>query len=288
MTLSSINPATGEQIAEFEEHSVDEVERRISASSEAFRSWSARSVEERADVLMRLAGLLESDQETLGRLMTLEMGKTFQAARDEVVKCATACRFYAEHAHTMTAHVPIEENGMRHGEVRFDPLGTVLAIMPWNFPFWQVFRFAAPALAAGNVAVLKHASNVPQCAVAIEDLWNRAGAPPSVFQTLLIGSSRVESIVADSRIAAVTLTGSEGAGRAVASVAGRHLKKTVLELGGSDPFIVTPVGRPRACGRNRGGGAHRQQWPVVHRRQAFHRDRGNRRRIHQAIRQAHE
>jgi len=240
MTLSSINPATGEQIAEFEEHSVDEVERRISASSDAFRSWSARSVEERADVLMRLAGLLESEQETLGRLMTLEMGKTFRAARDEVVKCATGCRFYAEHAHTMTAHLPIEENGMRHGEVRFDPLGTVLAIMPWNFPFWQVFRFAAPALAAGNVAVLKHASNVPQCAVAIEDLWNRAGAPPSVFQTLLIGSARVESIVADSRIAAVTLTGSEGAGRAVASVAGRHLKKTVLELGGSDPFIVTP------------------------------------------------
>jgi succinate-semialdehyde dehydrogenase / glutarate-semialdehyde dehydrogenase len=240
MTLSSINPATGEKIAEFEEHSIDEVERRISASCDAFRSWSARSVEERADVLMRLAGLLESDQETLGRLMTLEMGKTFRAARDEVVKCATGCRFYAEHAHTMTAHLPIEEYGMRHGEVRFDPLGTVLAIMPWNFPFWQVFRFAAPALAAGNVAVLKHASNVPQCAVAIEDLWNRAGAPPSVFQTLLIGSSRVESIVADSRIAAVTLTGSEGAGRAVASVAGRHLKKTVLELGGSDPFIVTP------------------------------------------------
>ena len=240
MTLASINPATGEQVAEFDEHSVDEVERRISASCDAFRNWSARSVEERAAVLMRLAGLLESEQETLGRLMTLEMGKTLRAARDEAVKCATACRFYAEHAHTMTAHVPIEENGMRHGEVRFDPLGTVLAVMPWNFPFWQVFRFAAPALAAGNVALLKHASNVPQCAVAIEDLWNRAGAPPSVFQTLLIGSSRVESIVADSRIAAVTLTGSEGAGRAVASAAGRHLKKTVLELGGSDPFIVTP------------------------------------------------
>ena len=240
MALASINPATGETVAEFEEHSVDEVERRIGASVEAFKAWSARPVTERADVLESLAGLLEAEQDTLARLMTLEMGKTLRAARDEVAKCALGCRYYAEHAALMVAPLGVEDNGMKHGEVRFEPLGTVLAVMPWNFPFWQVMRFAAPALAAGNVALLKHASNVPQCAVALEDLFSRAGAPPAVFQTLLIGSSRVDSVVADSRVAAVTLTGSEGAGRAVAATAGRHLKKTVLELGGSDPFIVTP------------------------------------------------
>ncbi len=240
MTLASINPATGETVAEFDEHSVDEVERRISASSEAFRSWSARPVMERAAVLSRMADLLDAEQPALGRMMTLEMGKTLRSAREEVAKCAVGCRYYAEHAGTITAPVTVEGEGMRHGEVRFEPLGAVLAVMPWNFPFWQVIRFAAPALAAGNVGLLKHASNVPQCALALEELWGRAGAPPGVFQTLLIGSSRVESVVADSRVAAVTLTGSEGAGRAVAAVAGKHLKKTVLELGGSDAFIVTP------------------------------------------------
>ena len=240
MTLTSINPATGDTVAEFDEHSVDEVERRLSASGEAFRDWSARPVSERAAVLSRLAGLLEAERDAMAGLMTLEMGKTFRAARDEVTKCAAGCRYYAEHAATIIAAVPIEDEGMRHGEVRFEPLGAVLAVMPWNFPFWQVIRFAAPALAAGNVALLKHASNVPQCAMALEDVWRRAGTPDAAFQTLLIGSSRVESVVADSRVAAVTLTGSEGAGRAVAATAGRHLKKTVLELGGSDPFIVTP------------------------------------------------
>jgi succinate-semialdehyde dehydrogenase/glutarate-semialdehyde dehydrogenase len=240
MALTSINPATGDTVAEFDEHSVDEVERRLSASVEAFRDWSARAVSERAAVLSRVAGLLEAERDAMAGLMTLEMGKTFRAARDEVNKCAAGCRYYAEHAATITAAIPIEDEGMRHGEVRFQPLGAVLAVMPWNFPFWQVIRFAAPALAAGNVGLLKHASNVPQCAMALEDLWRRAGAPDAAFQTLLIGSSRVESVIADSRVAAVTLTGSEGAGRAVASVAGRHLKKTVLELGGSDPFIVTP------------------------------------------------
>jgi succinate-semialdehyde dehydrogenase/glutarate-semialdehyde dehydrogenase len=240
MALTSINPATGDTVAEFDEHSVDEVERRLSASGEAFREWSARPVSERAAVLSRLAGLLEAERDAMAGLMTLEMGKTFRAARDEVTKCAAGCRYYAEHAATITAAVPIEDEGMRHGEVRFEPLGAVLAIMPWNFPFWQVIRFAAPALAAGNVALLKHASNVPQCAMALEDVWRRAGTPDAAFQTLLISSSRVESVVADSRVAAVTLTGSDGAGRAVAATAGRHLKKTVLELGGSDPFIVTP------------------------------------------------
>jgi succinate-semialdehyde dehydrogenase/glutarate-semialdehyde dehydrogenase len=240
VTLASINPATGETVAEFDEHSVDEVERRLVAAVEAFKPWSARPVAERAAVLSRMADLLDAGQEALGRLMTLEMGKTVRSARDEAAKCAAGCRYYAKHASTMVAPVPIEDVGARRGEVRFEPLGAVLAVMPWNFPFWQVIRFAAPALAAGNVALLKHASNVPQCALALEELWRRAGAPAGIFQTLLIGSSRVESVVADSRVAAVTLTGSEAAGRAVASVAGRHLKKTVLELGGSDPFIVTP------------------------------------------------
>lgn len=240
MALTSINPATGEKVAEFEEHTVDEVERRLSASVEAFRNWSARPVPERAAVLSRMAGLLEAEQESLARMMTLEMGKTFRAARDEVLKCATGCRFYADHVAAFIASQPVASNAKEHGEVRFEALGAVLAVMPWNFPFWQVIRFAAPALAAGNVGLLKHASNVPQCAVALEDLWHRAGAPVATFQTLLIGSSRVESVVSDSRVAAVTLTGSEGAGRSVAAVAGRHLKKTVLELGGSDPFIVTP------------------------------------------------
>ena len=240
MTLTSINPSTGDTVAAFDEHSVDEVERRLAASTEAFRNWSARPVTERAAVLSRMAGLLEAERDAVAGLMTLEMGKTFRAARDEATKCAAGCRYYAEHAATITAPVPVEHEGMGHGEVRFEPLGTVLAVMPWNFPFWQVIRFAAPALAAGNVALLKHASNVPQCAMALEDLWRRAGIPDAGFQALLIGSSRVESVVADSRVAAVTLTGSEGAGRAVAAVAGRHLKKTVLELGGSDPFIVAP------------------------------------------------
>ena len=240
MALTSINPATGGTIAEFEEHSIDEVERRIGIAGEAFRDWSARPVSERAAVLSRMADLLDAEHEALGRLMTLEMGKTFASATGEARKCAAGCRYYAENAATIIGPIPIEGDGNRFGEVRFQPLGTILAVMPWNFPFWQVVRFAAPALAAGNVGLLKHASNVPQCAMALEDLWHRAGAPNGVFQALLIGSSRVESVIADSRVAAVTLTGSEGAGRSVATVAGRHLKKTVLELGGSDPFIVTP------------------------------------------------
>ena len=240
MALTSINPATGEKVAEFEEHSIDEVERRIGIAGDAFRDWSARPVRERAAVLSRMADLLDAEHEALGRLMTLEMGKTFASATGEARKCATGCRYYAENASDIMAPIPVERDGERYGEVRFQPLGAVLAVMPWNFPFWQVIRFAAPALAAGNVGLLKHASNVPQCAMALEDLWRRAGAPIGVFQTLLIGSSRVESVVADSRVAAVTLTGSEAAGRSVASVAGRHLKKAVLELGGSDPFIVAP------------------------------------------------
>ena len=239
MTLASVNPATVETVAAFEEHSVDEVERRLAGSAGVFRAWSARPVAERAAVLARAADLLDAERDALGRVMTLEMGKTLASARDEAAKCALACRHYAKHGPAMIAPRAIDGDASHRGEVRHLPLGAVLAVMPWNFPFWQVIRFAAPALVAGNVGLLKHASNVPQCALALEDLFRRAGAPPGVFQVLLIGAARVESVVSDSRVAAVTLTGSEPAGRAVAAAAGRHLKKTVLELGGSDPFIVT-------------------------------------------------
>jgi succinate-semialdehyde dehydrogenase/glutarate-semialdehyde dehydrogenase len=196
-------------------------------------------VAERSRLLARLSDQLEREQEALGRVMTLEMGKTLRSAVEEAAKCALACRYYADHAERFLAPETVEREGPRFGEVRFLPLGAVLAIMPWNFPFWQVVRFAAPALAAGNVALLKHASNVPQCALAIEEVVRRAGFPDGVFQTLLVGSDRVASLIADPRIRAVTLTGSESAGRAVGAAAGKHLKKSVLELGGSDPFVVT-------------------------------------------------
>src|SRR5207247_328841 len=187
----------------------------------------------------RAGELLEQRKDEYGQLMTLEMGKLLVAAREEAAKCAMACRYYAEHGAAMLAPEKVLD-GEEMGYVAFHPLGVVLAVMPWNFPFWQVIRFAAPALVAGNVGVLKHASNVPQCALALEQLFLDAGAPPGVFQTLLIGSDAVANIIADERVAAVTLTGSEGAGSQVAQQAGKHLKKTVLELGGSDPFIVMP------------------------------------------------
>lgn len=238
MALRSVNPATGETVAEFDEHSGDEVERRLAATCDASADWASRPVAARAAVLSRTADLLDAEGDRYARLMSLEMGKTLRSARDEAAKCALACRYYAEGAAAMLAP-EIVEVGPPAGEVRFEPLGAVLAVMPWNFPFWQVMRFAAPALAAGNVALLKHASNVPQCALALEDLFQRAGAPAGVFQTLLIPSARVESVIGDGRVAAVTLTGSTPAGRSVAAAAGRFLKKTVLELGGSDPFVVT-------------------------------------------------
>jgi succinate-semialdehyde dehydrogenase/glutarate-semialdehyde dehydrogenase len=196
-------------------------------------------VAQRAAVVARLGELLDAEKDRLGRLMTLEMGKPIQAAIDEAAKCATACRFYAEHGPGFIADDEVEDDGHR-SFVTYQPLGVVLAVMPWNFPFWQVIRFAAPALVAGNVGLLKHASNVPGCALELESLVSRAGAPDGVFQALLVGSDAVAGLLADPRVAAATLTGSEGAGRSVAQHAGEHLKKTVLELGGSDAFVVMP------------------------------------------------
>jgi succinate-semialdehyde dehydrogenase/glutarate-semialdehyde dehydrogenase len=238
-TLSSVNPATGEVLARFEELSDPELEARIARAAQTFRSWRRRPFAERAALMARAADVLEQRKEHWGRLMTLEMGKTFKSAVAEAEKCAWACRFYAENAERLLADEEVKTQSTR-SFVRHLPLGPVLAVMPWNFPFWQVFRFAAPGLMAGNVGLLKHASNVPQCALGIEEVFRQAGFPEGCFQTLLVGSSRVARILEDDRIVAATLTGSEGAGSAVASTAGQVLKKTVLELGGSDPFVVMP------------------------------------------------
>ncbi len=236
---TSVNPATGEVLARFEEHTEAEVERRISRAVEVFRVWRRRPVGERARILARAAEVLEAGKERYGRLMTTETGKTLKSAIAEAEKCAASCRYYAEHGESFLADEEVKTNAARSYR-RFLPLGPVLAVMPWNFPFWQVFRFAAPTVVAGNVGLLKHASSVPQCAMAIEEVFRLAGFPDGVFQVLLVGSDRVEKIVSDPRVVAATLTGSEGAGAAVASAAGRALKKTVLELGGSDPFVVMP------------------------------------------------
>jgi succinate-semialdehyde dehydrogenase/glutarate-semialdehyde dehydrogenase len=238
MGIESVNPATGERLRAFEAHTPAEVDAKLGRAADAFRSWSRQPVGARAAIVARAGELLVGEKTAFGRLMTLEMGKLVDAAAQEAEKCATACRYYATRAEELLRPEVIVEGADGRGLVRFDPLGPVLAVMPWNFPFWQVIRFAAPALVAGNVGLLKHASNVPQCALAIEDLFRRAGAPEGVFQTLLVPSDRVGPIIADARVAAVTVTGSEGAGRAVAGAAGRALKKSVLELGGSDPFIV--------------------------------------------------
>ncbi|HEX2717608.1 MAG TPA: NAD-dependent succinate-semialdehyde dehydrogenase [Gemmatimonadaceae bacterium] len=239
MAIATINPATGETVKTFAPYDEREIDTRIARASAAFRSWRRTPVAERASIVGRLGELLEREKEELGALMTLEMGKPIRAAVAEAAKCATACRYYAERAERLLAPRVVLE-GPEGGEVLHQPLGVVLAVMPWNFPFWQVVRFLAPALTAGNVGLLKHASNVPQCALKIEELCRRAGYPEGVFQALLVGADQVERIVSDPRVAAATLTGSEGAGRSIATAAGKHLKKTVLELGGSDPFVVMP------------------------------------------------
>ena len=239
MSITSINPATGETLREYQELDAAAVEQKLATAARAFRTHRQSSFSERAAVLQEAADLLEQEVATFARTITLEMGKPIAAARDEVRKCAVGCRYYAENAERFLEEEMIQTAAAR-SSVRWEPLGVVLAIMPWNFPFWQVFRFAAPALMAGNVGLLKHAANVPQCALAIEDIFQRAGAVDGVFQTLLIGSEKVAALIADQRVAAVTLTGSDRAGSEVAAAAGRAIKKCVLELGGSDPFVVMP------------------------------------------------
>jgi succinate-semialdehyde dehydrogenase/glutarate-semialdehyde dehydrogenase len=240
--IASTNPATGATCRTFEPLTDSRIEDRLRRAAAAYQAYRRTSFADRARWLNAAAAILESEKDRLGRVMTLEMGKTIGAARAEAAKCALACRYYAEHGERLLADEPVDAGAAGPGRsfIRYQPIGPVLAVMPWNFPFWQVFRFAAPALMAGNVGLLKHASNVPQCALEIEDLIRRAGFPPDVFQTLLIGSSQVARVIGDPRVKAVTLTGSEPAGAQVAGQAGQRIKKTVLELGGSDPFIVMP------------------------------------------------
>ena len=237
--IATVNPATGEVVRQFEPLTEAQVEDKLAGAERAYHLYRRTSFADRARWLTRAAEILESERDRLGRVMTLEMGKPIGAARAEAAKCALACRYYVEHGERLLADETVDL-GAGRAFIKYQPIGAVLAVMPWNFPFWQVFRFAAPALMAGNVGLLKHASNVPQCALEIEDVIRRAGFPADVFQTLLIGSSLVERLINDPRIKAVTLTGSEPAGMQVASQAGKQIKKTVLELGGSDPFVVTP------------------------------------------------
>ncbi|HEX8137759.1 MAG TPA: NAD-dependent succinate-semialdehyde dehydrogenase [Pyrinomonadaceae bacterium] len=239
MAIATINPATGETLRSFEPLKEAEIEERLTRAVLAFREHARTSFAERARRMTRAAEILEQEKQEFARLMTTEMGKPLKAAGEEAAKCAWACRYYAEWAERFLGEEEIESNATR-SYISYQPVGPVLAVMPWNFPFWQVFRFAAPALMAGNVGLLKHASNVPQCALAIEDIFRRAGFPAGVFQTLLIGSDQVGPLIEDERVRAVTLTGSEEAGRQVGSRAGLSIKKSVLELGGSDPFIVMP------------------------------------------------
>ncbi|MGH7388561.1 MAG: NAD-dependent succinate-semialdehyde dehydrogenase [Candidatus Rokuibacteriota bacterium] len=248
MSLRSINPATGEVIEAFEETSPQQVERILAATHAAFLEWRRLPHATRAKPMRHAAAALRARRAEHARTMALEMGKPIAQGEAEVDKCAWACEYYAEHAEAFLAEQPRATDASR-SYVRFDPLGTILAVMPWNFPFWQVFRFAAPALMAGNAAILKHASNVPRCALSIEEVFGDAGFPRGLFATALVGSSAVAGLIADPRIAAVTLTGSDHAGRKVGEQAGRALKKTVLELGGSDPFIVLGDADLAAAGR---------------------------------------
>jgi succinate-semialdehyde dehydrogenase / glutarate-semialdehyde dehydrogenase len=242
MPIATTSPVTGEVLKTFDPLTDEQIDAAIGRSVAGFHALRDTSFEQRAAWMRAAADLLDADTDDVGALMTQEMGKTFAAAKAEVTKCAKACRFYAEHAEAFLADEPVDPSdvGAVRAYARYQPLGPVLAVMPWNFPLWQAMRFAAPALMAGNTGLLKHASNVPQTALYLEDLFRRAGFPAGAFQTLLVGSDAVESILSDPRVRAATLTGSEGAGRSIAQIAGRELKKTVLELGGSDPFVVMP------------------------------------------------
>jgi len=239
MAIATINPATGEIVRTFDALTDAQVDEKISKAAKSFHSFRQTSFADRARWMIKAAEILEAEKESIGRLMTLEMGKTLGSAIAEAEKCAGGCRFYAAHAPKFIADEVIETSASK-SFIRYQPLGIVLAVMPWNFPFWQVFRFIAPGLMAGNVGLLKHASNVPQCALKIEDILLRAGFPDGVFQTLLIGAAQVDRILNDPRVAAATLTGSEQAGIQVGISAAKRIKKVVLELGGSDPFIVMP------------------------------------------------
>src|SRR6202451_1377972 len=239
MAIATITPTTGHLLKTFEPLSDAQIEEKLQLASAAFSRHRKLSFAERARMMVKAAEILERDKEAFGRLMTTEMGKPFRAAVEEAAKCAWACRYYAENAERFLAD-EVVETGTGRSYIRYQPLGPILAVMPWNFPFWQVMRFAAPGLMAGNVGLLKHASNVPQCALAVEDVFRRAGFPEGVFQTLLIGSQKVDGILNDRRVVAATLTGSEDAGIQVGTGAAKRIKKVVLELGGSDPFIVMP------------------------------------------------
>jgi succinate-semialdehyde dehydrogenase/glutarate-semialdehyde dehydrogenase len=239
MPIASVNPATGETLKTFESLSETELDEKLQRAADTFRAYRQTDFPAREAMMLRAAEILEAEKNEFARLMTTEMGKPIKGAVGEAEKCALVCRYYAENARGQLADKLVETNASK-SFIRFQPLGPVLAVMPWNFPFWQVFRFAAPALMAGNVGLLKHASNVPQCALAIEDIFRRAGFPEGAFQTLLVGSEAVQRILEDRRVVAVSLTGSEPAGRSVASIAGKQIKPSVLELGGSDPFIVMP------------------------------------------------
>ena len=239
MAIATMNPATGEVLKTFEPLTDAQIEIKLQKAADTFLKYRKVPFAERARLMLKAADILDSEKETYARMMTTEMGKTLRSAVDEAAKCAWVCRYYAENAERFLADQVVETTASR-SYIRYEPIGAILAVMPWNFPFWQVLRFAAPALMAGNVGLLKHASIVPQCALMIEDLFRKAGFPEGAFQTLLIGSGKVEKILDDPRVVAATLTGSEGAGIQVGMAAAKRIKKVVLELGGSDPFIVMP------------------------------------------------
>ncbi|MDQ4141376.1 MAG: aldehyde dehydrogenase family protein, partial [Bacteroidota bacterium] len=237
MAIQSLNPATNEVLKVFSPHSPAELENLLNQAERAFESWRKTLFSERAELMRRAAQELKDNTSYYAEIITLEMGKPIREAKAEINKCALCCEFYAEHAETYLRDEDIQSDASV-SYISYEPLGIILAVMPWNFPFWQVFRFAAPGLMAGNVGLLKHASNVPQCALAIEEVFRKAGFPEGVFTTALIEPAAIETLIKDDRVKAVTLTGSEGAGASVAALAGSQIKKTVLELGGSDAFIV--------------------------------------------------
>ncbi|MEE6259128.1 NADP-dependent succinic semialdehyde dehydrogenase [Plantactinospora sonchi] len=242
MSIATIDPTNGQVLKTFDEMTDQQLEAALTRAADGFARLRTTGFAERARWMTAAADLLDAERDDVARTMTTEMGKTYASAKAEVVKCAAACRYYAAHAEGFLADEPADAAavGATRAYGRYQPMGPVLAVMPWNFPLWQVMRFAAPALMAGNVGLLKHASNVPQTALYLDELFRRAGFPAGAFQTLLIGSAQVDRVLADPRVRAATLTGSEGAGRSIGASAGRYLKKTVLELGGSDPFVVMP------------------------------------------------